>query len=189
MTTTTAPAAASPAAPPEAAAPMKSRYWAAVQYLGLVIYQGFHQVEHGLAVANQKLGADDVRPLLGGIDFEWLHLGFNTMLLWGLGVVLVGYGPSGRTSWRATRRPYWYVFLFGFAVQSYHVVEHVVRTVQYRGEPHEPPGIVTQVLDPAWFHFTIDLVVLVAMTVAFLGLRVPADLRREPRKVLTSSRR
>jgi hypothetical protein len=176
-TTTTAPTAPSPA-PREAAAPMKSRYWAAVQYLGLVIYQGFHQMEHALAVANQKLGADDVHPLLGGIDFEWLHLGFNAMLLWGLGVVLVGYGPSGRARWRATRRPYWYVFLFGFAVQSYHVVEHVVRTVQYRGEPHEPPGIITQVLDPAWFHFTINLVVLVAMTVAFFGLRVPADLRR-----------
>lgn len=183
MTTTISPAA--PAGMTSGPVPpLRSRYWAAVEFLGLVVYQTFHQMEHTLAVANQKLGATNVHPLLGGIDFEWLHLGFNGMLLWGFVIVLVGYGAPGRAVWRSLHRPYWRIFVLGIVVQSYHVLEHVVRTVQYVQHGGEPPGIATQVLDPAWFHFGINLAVLLTMAVGFFGLRIPSDLRRRPRRVL-----
>ncbi len=187
MTTTTAPPPVVPQRASDPTTPLRSRYWSAVEFTGLVIYQTFHQMEHTLAVANQKLGARHVHPVLGGIDFEWLHLGFNAMLMWGFVVVLIGYGAPGRAAWRALHRTYWRIFVLGVAVQGYHLVEHVVRTMQYVASGGEPPGIATRVLDPAWFHFGINLAVLLAMVTAFFGLRIPSDLRRKPRRVHASA--
>ena len=164
--------------------PTRAQRWAAVEFLALVAYQAFHQVEHALETAQKRLGAEHVHSLLGGVDFEWLHLGANSILFFGLVGVTFGYGRHGRAYWRERYRPFRYVVGAALVVEGYHVVEHIVRAVQYVGGASEPGGIATQVLDPVWFHFAINLVVLVTMAVAFVGLRVHRDLAGKDRSLL-----
>ena len=159
-----------PLAPPAPAA--GPRQGVALLFAGALAYQAFHQVEHTIeAVQLNILGHAESRTLLAGLDFEWVHLAFNGFLLWCLVAVYLGAGPAVRARWRRGARAGWLGLCAALAVQGYHVVEHLVRIVQYIASGGEyPPGTVTVVLDPVWFHFGINLAVLVAMATAFFGL-------------------
>jgi len=149
------------------------RQGVALLFLGLVLYQAFHQLEHTIeTVQLQVLHHATSDTLIGGLDFEWVHLGANVFLEWGLIGVMLGAGAATRARWRATAPIGWMGLCLAVAVQGYHVVEHLVRIVQYIVTGTDPPGTVTTVLNPVWFHFGINLTVLAAMTVGFFGLGV-----------------
>ncbi len=156
------------------------RWWAALEFGGLIAFQAFHQVEHTLEVFEKRLGQEQVHPLLGGVDFEWAHFSGNTLLFVCSVAVLLGYGRNGRAGWRETSRVAWGVLVAGIAVQGTHVVEHVVRVVQYLGGSPEPAGLATRWLDPVWFHWSINMVFFTALLVGFFGLRVHGDLFHRP---------
>jgi hypothetical protein len=175
-------------ADPAAAAPVtragqlgrSARRLAAFEFVGLLAFQVFHQVEHSLEVVQKRLGAEDVSPLLAGVDFEWAHFGGNTLLFVGLVAVVFGYGRAGRMRWRQMSGVGWGALVVALVVQGSHVVEHTVRVVQYVSTGLHPAGLATLWIDPVWFHFAINLAFLAAMAVAFLALRIPRDLPRRP---------
>lgn len=161
-----------------------SRQWVALLFLGALLYQGFHQVEHTIETVQLRLlGHATARTLIGGLDFEWVHLGANVFLLWCLIAVAVGAGTDTRDRWRSNAVVGWWGLCAALTVQGYHVVEHLVRIVQYLVTGEDPRGTVTTVLDPVWFHFGVNLTVLVGMAVAFFGLGVHRNvLGRAPRR-------
>jgi nitrous oxidase accessory protein NosD len=121
--------------------------------------QLIHQAEHVVQVIQAKVLH---RPRAHGVagaafDNEWVHLEFNTVLLVAL-VALVAAGGL-RT------RP----LLLAVAVQGYHQVEHVTKVVQYVRDAAVPaPGILGASTDLVWFHFSINLAVLVLVGGALL---------------------
>ena len=159
------------------AVPTTAHRWAGLELLGLLAYQAFHQLEHAIeAVQLRLLHHDHAHTLLGGVDFEWLHFGANAVLLFGLAAVAVAYGPAARARWRRSRPVGWVALIVALAVQGGHVLDHTVRVVQYVTTGGEPAGTLTRYLDPVWFHFGINLTVLVAMAVAFFGLGIHREL-------------
>lgn len=156
------------------------RWWAAVEFVGLIAFQAFHQMEHTLEVFEKRLGQEQVHPLLGGVNFEWAHFTGNTLLFACTIAVIFGYGRTGRARWRETNRLAWRIFVVGVAVQGTHVVEHIVRIIQYVNGSREPVGLATRWIDPVWFHWGINMVFFTGLLVGFFGLRVHRDLFQRP---------
>lgn len=159
---------------PPARPPVPVRRMTAWFFLFLVAYQAFHDVEHTIELVQlQFLDRNEARTLLNGIDFEWLHFGANALLLYGLVAVVIGAGPRARARWRAERRWGWGFMVAALVVQGYHVIDHSVRLVEYVASGgDEPGGTLTQVVNPVWFHWAINTIVLVGMVAAFVGLRL-----------------
>ncbi|MBA3283289.1 MAG: hypothetical protein H0U29_13780 [Acidimicrobiia bacterium] len=157
---------------------VRPRHWLAVAFSLLVAFETFHQFEHTLEVVQLKLmGAHHAFTLFGAhVNTEWAHFIANTTVLVWIGFVLVGAGPAVRRSWRAGQPLGWHALLAALAVQSYHVVEHTVRLVQHLTPGGGRLGILTRVFDPAWVHFSFNLVVLTGLVVAFAGLEVAKSL-------------
>lgn len=167
-----------PPAPERRPAQPRMRPFTAWFFLVLVGYQTFHQIEHTIETVHLHVEhRAEANTLLGGLDFEWLHFGANALLLYGLFAVILGAGPAVRRRLRTERRFGWYAMVAALVVQSYHVLDHVVRLVEYVSSGGDvPEGTLTRVVDPIWFHFGINLTVLVGMYAAFVGLRVHRSL-------------
>ena len=151
-------------------------------FLVLLGYQSFHQLEHTIEFVNLQIQHKaEADTLLTGVDFEWVHFGANVLLLYGLFAVVVGAGVAVRARLRRERRWGWYAMVAALVVQSYHVLDHSVRLVEYVSGTDVPQGTLTRVVNPVWFHFLINLTVLVGMYAAFLGLRMHRALRSRPR--------
>lgn len=164
------------------AARTRSKQGVALLFLGALLYQAFHQLEHTIETVQLRLlGHTSAHTLIGGLDFEWVHLGANVFLMWCLIAVAIGAGAATRDTWRSGARVGWWGLCAALTVQGYHVVEHLVRIVQYLLTGGDVPrGTVTTVLDPVWFHFGINLTVLMGMAVAFFGLGVYRDVLGPP---------
>lgn len=160
--------------PPDPAPAVPVRRMTAWFFLFLVLYQTFHGLEHTIeTVQLQLLDHGEAHTLLNGVDFEWLHFGANALLLYGLVAVVVGAGPAARAGWRAERRWGWWAMVAAVGVQGYHVVDHTWRLIEYVASGgDDPTGTLTRWVDPVWFHWTINHVVLVGMICAFVGLRL-----------------
>ena len=146
------------------------RWLAALQLLGLVLFQAFHQGEHTLELLQRRLGVPRAAPVLSGLDFEWIHFGANTLLLVGAASVLGLVGPEERAAWRAAAPAAWWALVGAVVLQAFHVAEHVVRVVQYAGGAAPPPGLVTRAVDVVWFHWAVNLVFLAGLAAGFVGL-------------------
>ena len=149
-------------------------------FLGLVGYQTFHQLEHTIETVHLQLQHKaEADTLLRGVDFEWVHFGANALLLYSLFAVVLGIGAAARARLRRERRWGWYAMVAALVVQSYHVLDHTVRLIEYVSSGGDvPQGTLTRVVDPVWFHFAINLTVLVGMYAAFLGLGMHRALMR-----------
>lgn len=162
---------------------------AAFMLTALVLYQAGHHTEHTIETVQLKLlGHNHAHTLLSGVDFEWLHLAANAVLEYGLVAALVAAGAGVRRRWR-TQSPWgWRALVFAAVLQGTHVVDHVVRATQYVASGGEAPtGTVTRWVDAVWFHFTMNLLVLVAIVVAFVGLRAWRGLTHRLRPVALTS--
>ncbi len=152
---------------PEAASqrPARIELFAVVTVVGGFLVQSFHMLEHVVQVWQTFAAQAQVRSgLLGAsLDVEWVHLIFNAAVL----AFLVQVWRLGRTQgWLAGSGGAAAWTLAALVLQSYHLVEHIARVVQYvfYGVPH-PRGLLGQVVDLTWLHFGINTAVWVATLV------------------------
>jgi len=152
-------------------------------FLLLLCYQTFHQLEHTIETVQLNiLHHTSANTLINGVDFEYVHFGANALLLYGLFAVVVGAGKRTRAWLRTNYRLGWYAMVAALTVQTYHVFDHTVRLIEYLQSGGKPPeGTLTIWVNPVWFHFGINLTVLVGMYAAFFGLRMHTYLRSRPR--------
>lgn len=148
-------------------------------YAGVVVLQGLHMVEH-VAQAIQRYGlgwpAAHAHGLIGFLDLELVHLIYNGLLLFALyGLWLVGR----RHLSQLPLIPYT-LFLTVLVVQSYHIVEHIVKFVQHlqRGIQGTPGILGPFFVSTLWFHFWMNLVVMLLTAIPFIALWRSAHRRR-----------
>jgi hypothetical protein len=107
-------------------------WWAAL----VVVGSGFHMVEH-IVQAVQKYGMEHqhAHGLLGAFfDNDPAHFVYNWAFFFALVPILRAGSAVGSTGT-------WLAFTTGFAVQSYHVVEHTVKTAQWAAGADPALGI------------------------------------------------
>ena len=148
-------------------------------FLLLVLYQSFHQLEHTIETVQLNiLHHHEAHTLINGVDFEYVHFGANAVLLYGLFAVVIGAGRRAREWLRAAHPWGWAAMVTALVVQTYHVFDHTVRLIEYvQSGGKTPEGTLTVWLNPVWFHFGINLVVLIGMYCAFFGMRMHRSLR------------
>lgn len=160
-------------------------------FLLLLVYQTFHQLEHAIeTVQLNLLHHTAANTLINGVDFEYVHFGANALLLYGLWAVVIGAGKRTRAWLRVHYRWGWYAMVTALVVQTYHVFDHTVRLIEYLQSGGKPPeGTLTIWVNPVWFHFGINLTVLVGMYCSFFGLRMHQSLRTRWQPAVVAGRR
>ncbi|MGH9025587.1 MAG: hypothetical protein ACRDWD_05630 [Acidimicrobiia bacterium] len=138
-------------------------------FSGLVSIQVVHTFEHTAQVVqllNTSGDLDRSHGMIGRLDFETVHLVFDTGLWLALAsFVVLWRGDSGWLS-------------IAFAFQTIHQVEHVYLYWMYRAEPARyaqgglagimgSGGLVGSPLARPYLHFTYNLPVMVMMVVAW----------------------
>lgn len=125
--------------------------------VGGVVVQTFHMAEHVVQVLRvHSDGVPSRGSLVGSIaDTEWVHFGYNALVLL-LFVVLFTLRPgTGRARTIAGD-----VVAAGIAIQSWHVVEHVAKVSQHVATGAKVnPGLLGSYFDLVWFHLTVNLAV------------------------------
>lgn len=143
-----------------------------------------HESEHVAQVAQKDVlnspCPNDCRGLLGYVfDVEWVHFVYNTTILVALAALWIAY-RMWEPDWRRTRLAAWLSLTAAVAVaQSYHVVEHTAKLIQWFGNGHRSPtpGILGRQLPPAEghnfslieLHFLLNTFVLVLVVAGWLG--------------------
>lgn len=121
-----------------------------------LVIQAAHMVEHVAQVVQKYvLMMDQARGFLGAVfDLEWVHFVYNS----GLEVAFLAAFLLWRRAERIVPVPLTLVVVF----QGYHVVEHVVKMIQYYalGITMGPKGILGHAVPLIWLHFVFNLVVL-----------------------------
>ncbi|MDP8959532.1 MAG: right-handed parallel beta-helix repeat-containing protein, partial [Actinomycetota bacterium] len=149
--------------------------WPVLMVATAAAVQVVHQLEHVVQVVQAKLlHWDEAHGLAGAVlDNEWIHLGFNSVLMIALLAAAFGLGRSGLRRWRR-RRPHGLAAFAGVLVmQGYHQVEHLVKVSQLLSLGIAPaPGIAGRAFDLVWLHFSINLAVTALLVVALLSLRL-----------------
>lgn len=150
-------------------------------FLLVIAIQGFHVIEHiALVVQVQALGLglDEAHGLLGArVDFEWLHFSYNLSFLATLALLLV-YGRR----WRATPStpPNAAILALAGAVglQTYHMVEHTIRIVQYYQTDCNPcVGLIGQVVPFIWPHLFFGLFAYLPLVAAYFAFGLHGQLK------------
>lgn len=121
-----------------------------------LVIQAAHMVEH-IAQVVQKyvLMMDQARGFLGAVfDLEWVHFVYNS----GLEVAFLAAFLLWRRAGRIVPASLTLVVVF----QGYHVVEHVVKMIQYYalGITMGPKGILGHAVPLILLHFAFNLVVV-----------------------------
>lgn len=174
---------------PPASTPSRSRADVALSLLGLsvLVIQGFHVIEHVVVVVQVgALGTPVAQSqgLLGArVNFEWLHLAYNTTFLATM-VLLLGYGLRHRTGSLASAGLATAVLAGGVAMQSYHVGEHILRIIQYLNSGCTPcVGLIGQVVLFIWPHLFFGVFAYAAFTTAYVRYGLHKELlpQRAPR--------
>lgn len=135
-----------------------------------------HEAEHVSQVLQKDvLGAscpNDCRGLLGfAFDIEWVHFAYNTSILVALSALYLAY-RLWRREWRQANLGAWLSLTIALGViQSYHVVEHTVKLVQWFQNGHRSPtaGILGMNLSLVELHFTINTIVLLGVLGGWFG--------------------
>ena len=133
---------------------------AAALFLTAFVLQTFHEVEH-VAQVYQRLwlgvGPQSARGILFFLDLEWNHFLFNTgyFLLLAAISFFIFFHPA--FTFIRSRRMALKLFVAGFLLQAYHVVEHTVRMGQFFNTNCTPcPGILGWYIDIAYLHFVFN---------------------------------
>ena len=153
-------------------APPISKRAAWVLLIGFGV-QSFHMLEHGVQVYQVYVAQSATRSGLLGAHFntEWVHFWFNlavldfliwaTLLLWRS----LGDQPAA-------------VLLAALVIESWHMVEHSVKIVQFLERGAQPtPGLLGGIVGLVWFHFGINLAVYAGFTMALVAVARAGVLR------------
>ena len=152
---------------------INAAYWI---FMGLLVIQIAHMIEHTAQVHQYFLGVEPARGFLGAwFDFVWVHFAFNVSVFL---IIVWAYAAWRRQAggWRVTERGRkWFLALIGF--QAYHALEHVIQMGQYlaTADP-KPSGLIGMVLPNPIAHFDLNLILLVLIACVFVNLR-PQRLR------------
>ena len=142
-----------------------------------VLIQALHMVEH-VAQVIQKfvLSIAPAHGLIGALDLEQIHFAFNVLYLATLVVVMVGWVYFG--SQLCSKQKALAGILIGtVALQSYHMVEHSVKLVQFLATGMQgTPGIAGMHLDGVIFHALMNTAVFVPIVVVFFYAGLHAKL-------------
>jgi hypothetical protein len=133
-----------------------------------IIIQAIHMVEHVAQVVQKfVLHIAPAHGLIGRLDLEQVHFAFNLLYLTLLVVVMVGWFYYGRQL--CNNRKLLSAMLVGTVlVQSYHMVEHAVKLVQFLETMMQgTPGIVGAHFDPVIFHALMNTAVFMPVVVVF----------------------
>jgi len=148
--------------------------------------QSFHMLEHLVQVYQVYVLDAQIRSGLAGqkVDMEWVHFLYNLavlgFLVWAWRLVRPGGALAGGVG-KASG-----FLLAAFAVQTYHMAEHVAKIVQHLAWGIDPaPGIIGGAAGLVWFHFGINLTVYLGMAIPVVGvirnaLRARTRLALEP---------
>lgn len=139
-------------------------------FIATVVIQSLHMVEH-VAQVIQKfgLGWKEAHGIIGVLDLEWVHFIYNAALLITFYVLISKY--SGFL--KAGGTVLYGVFVADVVLQSYHVIEHLVKINQHIQTGQQgTPGIIGNFVNPILFHFWMNLAVLGLILIPFIGLRL-----------------
>ncbi len=132
-----------------------------------------HMLEHVVQVIQKfVLGSSRAHGLIGRLDIEWVHFGFNTAyfvlllpLVWGWLAYRREIGLLGRR-WTGLT----VVCLGTLLIQSYHQVEHSVKLAQFLHTNMQGTlGILGSHFDLILLHFTINALVYLPLVILFFG--------------------
>jgi nitrous oxidase accessory protein NosD len=139
-----------------------------------VAVQSFHMLEHIVQLSRVRFdGVPSRGSLVGSVaDTEWVHFGYNTLVLGGLVLLLFlrrrGWNPRGNRVLGDR------LVLAAAVLQGYHVVEHTLKVVQHQVTGAKVnPGILGEVFDLVLLHFGLNA----AIYLAFVGAAVAYSLR------------
>lgn len=153
----------------------------------VVVVQGIHVVEHIiqlLQVFAFGVADDDAFGLLGYVfqfqgTEEWLHLAFNAVYLASLYVLVL---PLRRLVPRQLPPWAFWVFVYGVAIESWHMVEHgviIANVLRNSGCPCPGIGDAALGVTDTVLHFFYNAVTYGAILVAFWFV-FPARPTRQP---------
>lgn len=128
-----------------------------------VLVQSFHMLEHVVQLSRVRFDGVPSRGSLVGsvVDTEWVHFGYNVLVLGGLVALLVfrrrGWNPSGNRILGDR------LILAAAVLQGYHVVEHTSKVVQHVATGAKVnPGILGQNVDLVLLHFGLNAAIYLA---------------------------
>jgi hypothetical protein len=143
-------------------------HYAGLSFLGLILLQGFHEVEHVVQVFqhfvfNNPKGAG----LLGTwVDIEPVHVAYNGAFLLLIGLCFWVGGFAGEL---ARRRPitFW-LMTFALAFEGYHFVEHIFKIVQFIDTgKNGTPGILGRFFNLVWLHLSYNTIAYAPLVLVF----------------------
>ncbi len=148
-------------------------------FLALVLFQGFHELEHIVQVIQRTvLGNPTGAGIVGSFfDAVPVHLAYNTgfLALLVATYVLLGLHRGGRREFGTL------VFtLMTFAVvwQSWHEIEHVVKMIQWYTLGYNNavggilaigPGAILPIFNNMWLHFWYNTIAYVPIAIAYFA--------------------
>jgi hypothetical protein len=166
--------------------------WLARVFLWLLLVQGFHFLEHSVQLLQVFLLNDpNGGGLLGDlVNFELLHLGYNTLYLLGLLWLYAEVSLATHPAW-SRHRLVALLLATAVAVQGYHEAEHILRVVQVLSSHSlaaltststpEPPGFLGRWVNVVFLHWLLNGIVGALPMAAFAMGRFHRHLDRPER--------
>ena len=142
---------------------------AALYFLGVVLVQGFHEIEHVTQVLQRfTFHIPKGAGILGTwLDIEPVHLVYNGAFLL---LVAFTFFLGGFASREHRPRPlvFW-LMTFVLVFQTYHVVEHIFKIAQFiETGTNGTPGLLGHYFNIVWLHFTYNTIEYVPLVAAFI---------------------
>lgn len=155
--------------PKDSSTPLTSRERQCLAVLAvLASLQTGHMVEHVAQFVQWLVHYRLPQGIVGQLDLEPIHFGFNGTVLIGISVLVVFYADVLRR--RGGPRAF-ALLAFAMAVETYHMTEHVVKLLQYFETGLQgTPGILGRYIPLVPMHFAINLATTVPLDLAFFLL-------------------
>jgi hypothetical protein len=134
------------------------------------------------------LGIPHGNPIVGqAVDMEPLHFLYNLVLLASLGV-LWWAADLRHLRGRDWGTVAFLLIAFATLAQSWHMVEHVVKLLQYLATgKNDTPGILGAAFNLPLLHLAYNILVYVPLLAAFVAVGIPRALLRA-REAVTAGR-
>lgn len=166
---------------------LSARKSAAITFLALVLFQGFHELEHLVQVIQRfALGIANGAGIVGAyFDGPPLHFFYNTLFLALLVLTYARLGMHRRESRYDYGAPAFYLMAFALVFQSWHELEHVAKLVQYYQLNYNNavggilaigPGGILPLFNNVWLHFWYNTIAYLPIAVAYFASGMPRHL-------------
>jgi len=147
---------------------------AAISFLGLVLLQGGHELEHIVQVIQRYAGIGSGfwnNPKGAGIlgtwiDIEPVHIAYNGIFLF---LIALCFWLGGFLRSLASRHPFtFWIMSFALFFEAYHFVEHIFKILQFIDTGmNGTPGILGHFFNLVWLHFTYNTIAYLPLLLVF----------------------